>query len=190
MEQTTLERTTSDTFRLDPLAQRLVMAPKVTFQKLHEDVELPKQGSINSAGFDVKAYLRNRPVRIMDGDNRPYPFITFNDSLRLQPGDRALIPLGFKATMPAEFVAKVYIRSGMAFKKGLTLANNVGIIDADYPDEWLVLVQNAGTSSVTIDHGERIAQVIFERWNFVTFVEGQVGVTTDRTGGVGSTGTR
>jgi len=106
----------------------------------------------------------------------------------LYPGDTALIPTGFKARVPDGFEAQVRIRSSMAFKRGLILPNAPGTIDADYPDEWLIMVQNVSAQPVTIEHGERLAQVILSRFEVVPWVEGEVAITTDREGGFGSTG--
>jgi dUTP pyrophosphatase len=106
----------------------------------------------------------------------------------LNPGDVALIPTGFKASVPVGFEAQVRIRSSMAFKRGLILPNAPGTIDADYPDEWLIMVKNNSAQPVAIGHGERLAQVILHRFEVVPWVKGEVGVTTDRKGGFGSTG--
>jgi dUTP pyrophosphatase len=76
----------------------------------------------------------------------------------------------------------------VAFKKGLVLPNAPGTIDADYPDEWLVMLRNDTATAVTIEHGERIAQVVLNRFAVLPWSAGTVGVSSDRTGGVGSTG--
>ena len=86
------------------------------------------------------------------------------DRLTLDPGDVALVPTGFKASVPVGFEAQVRIRSSMAFKRGLFLPNAPGTIDADYPDEWLIMVKNDSAQSVVIEHGERLAQVIPRHW--------------------------
>lgn len=170
--------------------------PEVVVELLHDDAQRPKRATDNSAGYDVCAYLRNRFVQIRDDHNRPSqrPVREGHENggwyFYLNPGERALVPLGFKATMPAGMVAKAYIRSGTAFKTGLTNAHAVGIIDADYPDEWLAMVRNDAAVPVTISHGDRIAQLVFQRYEVVSLVDGVVTATTDRTGGVGSTGTR
>ena len=64
----------------------------------------------------------------------------------------------------------------------------VGPIDADYPDEWLAMLKNDSGSVVFIEHGERVAQVVLNRFEVLEWREGSVGVSTDRVGGVGSTG--
>jgi dUTP pyrophosphatase len=68
------------------------------------------------------------------------------------------------------------------------LPNAPGTIDADYPDEWLVMTRNSGTKDVRIDHGERIAQAVLARYETADWKPGSVAKTTDRSGGLGSTG--
>jgi dUTP pyrophosphatase len=71
---------------------------------------------------------------------------------------------------------------------GKARPNAPGTIDADYPDEWFVLVQNASDRDQTVRHGERIAQAVLQRYETPEWVEGEVGRSTDREGGFGSTG--
>ena len=98
------------------------------------------------------------------------------------------MPLGFKARVPRGVEAQIRIRSSAAFKKGLTMPNAPGTIDSDYPDEWMVIVRNPAATAIRIEHGERIAQIVLARHTVLPWVEGEVGITTSRTGGVGSTG--
>ncbi|HUR00087.1 MAG TPA: dUTP diphosphatase [Gemmatimonadaceae bacterium] len=106
----------------------------------------------------------------------------------LNPGERALIPLGFKARIPKGYHGEVRPRSGAAFRKGIEIPNAPGTIDSDYNGEWMVPVKNGDTTPITIEHGERIAQVVFVRHVDVEFQPGEVGRTTERDGGFGSTG--
>jgi dUTP pyrophosphatase len=106
----------------------------------------------------------------------------------LEPGCMALIPLGFKARLPDGFEAQVRPRSGATFKKGLDIPNAPGTIDADYPDEWMVIVRNPGRAVIRIEHGERIAQMVLARFEVLPIEHGAVGVVTERRGGFGSTG--
>lgn len=90
--------------------------------------------------------------------------------------------------VPDGFVPELQIRarSGLAFKKQITLANGVGTIDADYPDEICVLLLNLGTEPFQINPGDRIAQLVV---NLVGRLQLESAVTTSvRTGGFGSTG--
>lgn len=161
----------------------------VVFEPLYSDVVVPSRETDGSAGYDVRAYLAGRTVRMqLGGTGKQCEKPAFDGKLPLNPGDVALIPTGFKARVPVGFEAQVRIRSSMAFKRGLMLPNAPGTIDADYPDEWLIMVKNTSEQAVSIEHGERLAQVILNRFEVVPWVEGKVGVTTDRQGGFGSTG--
>jgi dUTPase len=134
-------------------------------------------------------------------------------SVTLEPGDRVCIPLGFKARLPKDNVAVLAIRSGTALKRGLRvvdlfrflaeqerdegepleLANGIGIIDADYPREWMALVENTSAEPALVEHGERLVQaLVFSGEGLVhpPVVDGVVTQTTNRTGGFNSTGTR
>ena len=108
--------------------------------------------------------------------------------LALEPGVIALVPLGFRARLPDGYEAQLRVRSSIAFRKGLVLPNAPGTIDADYPDEWLAMMKNDSGSVVMIEHGERIAQVVLNRFEVLEWSAGSVGLSTDRKGGVGSTG--
>jgi dUTP pyrophosphatase len=80
------------------------------------------------------------------------------------------------------------MRSSWAFSRGLTLPNAPGTIDADYPDEWMVMLKASDGREAVIRHGDRVAQAVLARYETLPWVEGQVGQATDRTGGFGSTG--
>jgi dUTP pyrophosphatase len=85
---------------------------------------------------------------------------------------------------------KMYIRSGTALKKGLTLANGVGIIDSDYVEETFIMLLNESDSLVTIENGERLAQCLVEKTLQVDLSETQTKPEhkSERDGGFGSTG--
>ena len=108
--------------------------------------------------------------------------------LIIPPHTRAAVPLAFKASLPIGIEAQLRLRSSLAFRRGLIMPNAPATIDSDYPGEWLVLVSNTTPLPVTIEHGERIAQIVFNRYERVEFTAGTVGVSSERTGGVGSTG--
>ena len=109
-------------------------------------------------------------------------------AITLAPGERALIPLGFKAQLPVGFEAQIRPRSGTSVKTDLVIANAPGTVDADYPDEWCVPVKNGGPRPLVIVHGDRIAQMVLCRFAVLDFAAGTVGRSTDREGGFGSTG--
>ncbi len=161
----------------------------VIFEPLHDDIVVPSRQTEGSAGYDVCAYLKHRVVTIRrsaSGQHDEVPIAA--EKLVLEPGDMALVPTGFKARVPEGYEAQVRIRSSMAFQRGLVLPNAPGTIDADYPDEWLVMVKNDSFRTTEIEHGERIAQVVLNRVAVLPWIEGEVGVWSDRRGGLGSTG--
>lgn len=109
-------------------------------------------------------------------------------ALDLGPGNTALLPLGFKARLPIGIEAQIRMRSSWALSKGLILPNAPGTIDADYPDEWMVMVRSISQRNATVRHGDRVAQAVLNRYEVIPWVEGAVGVSSDRQGGFGSTG--
>lgn len=133
-------------------------------------VQLPQRKTALSAGYDLEAA----------------------SDVTVQPGGVTLIPTGLKAYMEPDEMLLLAIRSSLAVKHSLMLANGVGIIDSDYVDNpdneghIMVAVANVGTSPVMVARGERIAQGIFTR--FLTITEDQAGGA--RSGGFGSTGKR
>jgi len=161
----------------------------ITFEPLHADVVPPVRQTDESAGYDVHAYLNSRSVSVRCGESGEVAQRRAEGGhLELAPGDVALVPTGFKARVPPGYEAQVRIRSSIAFKRGLILPNAPGTIDADYPDEWLIMMKNASAQSVAIKHGERVAQVILNRVEVLPWVEGKVDISTNRVGGFGSTG--
>jgi dUTP pyrophosphatase len=163
--------------------------PQVIFEALHDDVAAPIRETEGSAGYDVRVYLAGRTVKVRKGNDGVLSEFSVTDGrIMLESEDTALIPTGFKARVPLGFEAQVRIRSSMAFKRGLILPNAPGTIDADYPDEWLVMVKNDSRQTVAIEHGERIAQVVLSQYSVLEWEPGIVGVSTDRQGGFGSTG--
>jgi dUTP pyrophosphatase len=165
--------------------------PTVVFEPLHADVLPPTRATGGSAGFDLRAYLADRRVRCSDGTSLWEEVSERRNgtwSVELRPGAMALIPLGFRARLPDGFEAQVRPRSGASFKKGLHIPNAPGTVDEDYPDEWLVPVRNATSAPMRIEHGERIAQAVFQRYEVVSWQSGSVQQSTGRAGGFGSTG--
>ena len=103
---------------------------------------LPRYASKGAAGLDIAAAVpKDAPIKI-------------------PPGERALVPSGFSLAIPAGFEAQIRPRSGLALKKGLTVANAPGTIDSDYRGEVKVLLINLGNEAVVIERGERIAQMV------------------------------
>jgi dUTP pyrophosphatase len=140
-------------------------------------------------------------IRIVNKSTNPLPhyattasagmdlYANLNQSVTLKPLQRALIPTGLFMELPIGFEAQVRPRSGLAIKKGITVLNSPGTIDADYRGEIMVIMINLSSEDFEIQHGERIAQMVIARheqaqWSLVNDLS-----QTDRgTGGFGSTG--
>jgi dUTP diphosphatase len=158
---------------------------------LHSDAQAPRRATEASAGYDLHAYLRGRAIRCSDGQrtwDTAADDSAGESAFLLNAGVTALIPLGFKARLPLGFEAQIRPRSGTSFKKCLQIPNAPGTIDADFPDEWMVLVRNPLQAPIRIEHGERIAQMVLAKHEVLSIELGSVGVTTNRVGGFGSTG--
>ena len=147
----------------------------------------PTKATQDSACYDVCADIKGQDVAIYQIDG----VVTADDieAVLLQPGERALIPTGWKMCCDPGFRIAMYPRSGLAIKQGITLANCVGVIDADYRNEVMIPVVNTSNTTVVIEHGERIAQIALERLEPTELHFGKLPDTnSDRSGGFGSTG--
>ena len=165
----------------------------MTIELLHQDARAPERATEDSAGYDLFVHLTQRTVTCTDTITVWDEPTKLNGAgqasfFELAPHTTAKVPLGFKARLPNGMEAQIRPRSGTTFKKGLTIPNAPGTIDADYPDEWMVLVRNDGPRLVRIDHGERIAQMVLSRYEVLPIAFGMVVRSTARTGGFGSTG--
>lgn len=160
---------------------------KVIFEKLYDDVVVPERATEGSAGFDLRAYLNGRTIKQYTRKNELVK-IYADGFIEIEPWARALIPLGFKATVPEECEGEIRARSGNALKRGLMVINAPGTIDRDYAEEWGVLLWNASDVLCRINHKDRIAQVIIDVVKSPRWIEGKVERTTERSGGFGHTG--
>ena len=132
---------------------------------------LPAYATPLSAGVDLRAAL-DAPVE-------------------LAPLGRALVPTGLFMQIPAGYEGQVRPRSGLAAKKGITVLNTPGTIDADYRGEIKVILVNLSDTPFTIEPGERIAQMVFARCEQAQFEEVAALDETERgAGGFGSTGVK
>ena len=130
---------------------------------------LPAYATEQSAGMDLRANLSEPVV--------------------LHPLERRLIPTGLFIALPAGYEAQVRPRSGLALKKGITVLNSPGTIDADYRGEIGVLLINLSNDVFVVNDGERIAQMVVARHEQGEFVEVEVLDETERgAGGYGHTG--
>ena len=112
-----------------------------------------------------------------------------NQEMVIEPGDRAAVPTGLVLEIPQGYEGQVRPRSGLAIKAGLTIVNAPGTIDSDYRGELKVLLVNLGSDSVSINRGDRIAQLLVAPVTRASFIETEDLTASDRgEGGFGSTG--
>lgn len=112
-----------------------------------------------------------------------------DQSITIAPLERKLIPTGLYMALPAGYEAQVRPRSGLAIKKGITVLNSPGTIDADYRGEVCVILINLSNEPFEIQDGERIAQMVIARHEQPELVEVETLDETERgTGGFGHTG--
>ena len=132
---------------------------------------LPSYSTIASAGMDIRANINN-------------PFT-------IKPLERTIIKTGLFIELPVGYEAQVRPRSGLAFKKGITVLNSPGTIDADYRGEVGVILVNLSTEEFVIEDGERIAQMVIAKHEQANWIEVETLKETERgSGGFGSTGVK
>ncbi len=111
------------------------------------------------------------------------------EKINIQPFERVLVPTGLIIELPEGFEAQIRPRSGLAFKHGITVLNSPGTIDADYRGEVKVLLINLGQTEFTINHGDRIAQMVIAKCEQATWqTEIELSTTSRGEGGYGHTG--
>lgn len=141
----------------------------IRVKKLKPNAKLPTYGSLEAAGADLYACL-DAPVTIA-------------------PGESVFIPTGLAMEIPKSCAGLIYARSGLACKRGLAPANKVGVVDSDYRGEFMIVLHNHGVVSQTVEHGERIAQLVITPVYTPGFAEVEELSDTQRSGGgFGSTG--
>ncbi len=113
------------------------------------------------------------------------------ENITLKPLERVLVKTGLFLEIPTGYEAQVRPRSGLALKKGITVLNSPGTIDADYRGEVGVILVNLSNEIVTLEDGERVAQLVFAKVEQATWdVVDQLSDTERGEGGFGSTGTK
>lgn len=133
--------------------------------------DLPKYATKQSAGMDLRANL--------------------DSSIIIKPLERKIIPTGLFIALPVGYEAQIRPRSGLAIKSGITVINSPGTIDADYRGEIMVGLVNLSDEDFTIEHGERIAQMVIAKHEQVSFLQVEILDETERgEGGIGHTGTK
>jgi dUTP pyrophosphatase len=133
--------------------------------------ELPHYETIASAGMDLRANL--------------------TESIRLNPLERTIVKTGLYIELPIGYEAQVRPRSGLAAKKGITVLNSPGTVDADYRGEIGVILVNLSNEVFVVENGERIAQLVIAQHERAEWIEVQELSETSRgEGGFGSTGVK
>ena len=140
-------------------------------------------------------------VKIINKSNNPNPFYAteksagmdicafIQDDIVLNPMERVLVPTGLYIQLPDGYEAQIRPRSGLALKKGITVLNSPGTIDADYTGEVGIILINLSNEPFTIKSGERIAQMVISTYNVVQWDDVESLTKTERgDGGFGHTG--
>ncbi len=142
------------------------MKIKIVNQSAHS---LPEYATSLSAGMDLRANIQ--------------------ENITLKPLERKLVPTGLFIELPQGYEAQIRPRSGLAIKKGITVLNSPGTIDADYRGEICVILINLSNEDFIIENGERICQMVISAHSQVEWVEVKVLNETERgAGGFGHTG--
>lgn len=133
------------------------------------DNPVPEYATPDSAGVDLRANLE--------------------EAITLQPLERRLIPTGLHIALPQGYEAQVRPRSGLAYKSGVTVLNAPGTIDADYRGDVGVILINLSNEAFTVNHGDRIAQMVIAPYTRVDFEKvDDLDETVRGVGGFGHTG--
>jgi len=133
------------------------------------DEFMPTSGNPGDAGFDLRSTVQTR----------------------ILPGERKLIPTGVSIALPAGYVGLVHPRSGLAAKHGVTVLNAPGTVDAGYRGEISVTLINHGDSDFEVSIGDRIAQIVFQKFEEPNFVRvSELPGSMRGTAGFGSTGVK
>jgi dUTP pyrophosphatase len=131
--------------------------------------KLPKYETENSAGMDIKAFIKN--------------------NITLKPLERTIVTTGLYLSLPKGLEAQVRPRSGLAIKKGITVLNSPGTIDSDYRGEIGVILINLSNEVFAVKNGDRIAQLIIAKHESISWEEAEQLEDSSRgSAGFGSTG--
>jgi dUTP diphosphatase len=147
-------------------------ALEVRFRRLpsNPDLPLPERATDHAAGYDIRSS---------------------EEEVTLASGEIRLVATGLTMELPEGIECQVRPRSGLALRHGVTLPNSPGTIDPDYRGELRIIMQNLGPEPVTLRRGERVAQLVFARFEAPTIAEVTELTETERGhGGFGSTGSR
>ena len=166
------EELEEETIRYEDLAKTYSYKLRPKIKLLHEDSKIPQTMSDEAAGYDIYAYTEHK-------------------SISIKPGECKLIGTGVAITPPENYCAFIMARSGLATKQGLRPANCIGLCDYDYTGEYKVALYNDSNKVQIINHGDRIAQLVFMPYTTPEFIVVDDLEETDRAdGGFNSTGSR
>ena len=146
-----------------------IQKTRLRVKKIREQAQMPHYGTDFAAGADLYACL--------------------DEPLTIKAGTTEFIPTGLAMEIPAGMVGLIYARSGLACKKGLAPANKVGVIDSDYRGEIMIALYNHSCEDITVESGERVAQMMIAPYIFAEYEEtDELSDTVRGEGGFGSTG--
>ena len=144
---------------------------KIKIKKINENAKMPTYGSEYSAGADLYALLE--------------------EAIEIKPHETVFVHTGISVEIPEGYCGLIFARSSMGAKRGLSPANKVGVIDADYRGEIMVALHNHSEVTATVEPFERIAQLAIVPFLKAEFEEAaELSDTVRGAGGFGSTGTK
>ena len=130
---------------------------------------LPSYATEDASGMDIRAFIE--------------------DNISISPLERVLVPTGLYLEIPKGFEAQIRPRSGLAIKQGITCLNSPGTIDADYRGEIKVILINLSNEVQSIENGDRIAQMVFQKVDQIEWLQvDEIDSTARNAGGFGHTG--
>ena len=142
---------------------------QVKIKKMRDSAKIPSYATDGAAAVDLCAAI--------------------DEAITLAPNERRLIPTGIAVSIPKNTVAVLSARSGLSYKKGITAANGIGVIDSDYRGEIFFSAINLSNESYTVEPGDRIAQLMLLPVYTMSLLEADTLDETERgAGGFGSTG--
>ena len=172
----------------------LTMSNDLRYYKLYSEVKDPIRATEGSSCFDLYSFLQeDQSVKVylnnfekVDKKDR----IIQNGRVQVNPHERVLIPTGLIFDIPRGYSVRLYPRSSLALKQGLTLANNVGIIDWDYVEPVFAMIVNISGDVKYVNNNERICQgeLFKDQPCVLKEVNERPETKTEREGGFGSTG--
>lgn len=142
---------------------------KIKIKRITKTAKIPTRGSEYAAGYDLYADL--------------------SEPMTVHPGQTVKIRTGLAMEIPHGYFGAVYARSGLAVREGLRPANCTAVIDEDYRGEWIIILRNDSDQDRTVEPGERVAQLVIQKYYPIEFEEtDQLSETERGGGGFGSTG--